>query len=101
MDEEEPTVKASVTESNGEISCSIEETNRIRALLGLKPLKVDSKSKEQISVQNFQNQKEGEAKYEILYAVLFFMSLISRSFTELARPKKSKIELRARGSRGC
>jgi U4/U6.U5 tri-snRNP-associated protein 1 len=31
--------KAVVTESNGEISCSVEETNRIRALLGLKPLR--------------------------------------------------------------
>eukprot|EP00750_Incisomonas_marina_P012032 INCI16506.1.p1 GENE.INCI16506.1~~INCI16506.1.p1 ORF type:complete len:758 (+),score=210.63 INCI16506.1:346-2619(+) len=32
--------KAMVTESNGEISCSVEETNRIRALLGMKPLNV-------------------------------------------------------------
>ena len=32
----------SVTESGGEISCSIEETNRIRASLGLKPLQVTS-----------------------------------------------------------
>ncbi len=31
-------IKAVVNESNGEISCSIEETNRVRILLGLKPL---------------------------------------------------------------
>ena len=29
---------ATVSEANGEISCSVEETNRIRAALGLKPL---------------------------------------------------------------
>eukprot|EP00899_Mesostigma_viride_P029144 jgi/Mesvir1/9414/Mv01517-RA.1 len=34
-------VRAAITESNGEISCSIEETNRIRISLGLKPLKLD------------------------------------------------------------
>ena len=28
--------RAHVTESNGEVSCSVEETNRIRALLGLR-----------------------------------------------------------------
>jgi U4/U6.U5 tri-snRNP-associated protein 1 len=59
---EEPIVKASVTENNGEISCSIEETNRIRALLGLKPLKVDSRSKEQESIDNFNRKKEQEAR---------------------------------------
>ena len=34
--------KAQVTESGGEISCSIEETNRIRAELGLPPLELDN-----------------------------------------------------------
>ena len=37
---ETPLLKAKITESNGEISCSVEETNRIRAQLGLKPLTV-------------------------------------------------------------
>ena len=32
--------KAQVTEKDGEISCSVEETNRIRAALGMKPLRV-------------------------------------------------------------
>ena len=32
--------KAQVSEKDGEISCSVEETNRIRAQLGLKPLRV-------------------------------------------------------------
>ncbi len=54
-------VKAVVTESSsGEISCSIEETNRIRALLGLKPLSVGP-SKETQAVQNFKRQKQEEA----------------------------------------
>ena len=38
--------KAVTTESNGEISCSIEETNRIRAELGLPPLELDDEPKE-------------------------------------------------------
>ena len=38
--------KAVTTESNGEISCSIEETNRIRAELGLPPLELDDDQKE-------------------------------------------------------
>ena len=32
--------RMNVRESNGEVSASIEETNRVRALLGLKPLNV-------------------------------------------------------------
>lgn len=63
-------VKATVSESNGEISCSVEETNRIRALLGLKPLNVDGQSgssssvlsQEARSVENFHKQKEEEQK---------------------------------------
>ena len=34
--------EAIVTEANGEISCTVEETNRIRALLGMRPLRIDS-----------------------------------------------------------
>ena len=58
-------LKATVSESNGEISCSVDETNRLRALLGLRPLKVDSsggKSKEQESVDNFKRTKEEEER---------------------------------------
>jgi hypothetical protein len=55
-------VKAAVTEENGEISCSVEETNRIRALLGLKPLAV--KSKDQQSVDNFKEKQLAEQKYQ-------------------------------------
>jgi U4/U6.U5 tri-snRNP-associated protein 1 len=36
--------RAAVSESNGEISCSVEETNRIRASLGLRPLDVGESS---------------------------------------------------------
>eukprot|EP00941_MAST-03F_sp_MAST-3F-sp1_P003810 g3810.t1 len=35
-------IKAIVTDSDGTVSCSVEETNRIRALLGLKPLNISS-----------------------------------------------------------
>ncbi len=55
--------KAIVSEQNGEISCSIEETNRVRALLGLKPLKDrDSKSAESIAVENYKNKREDEER---------------------------------------
>lgn len=53
---DEPIIKAVVTESNGEISCSVEETNRIRALLGMKPLKVSGE------VKAVQNHKAKEAE---------------------------------------
>ena len=36
--------RAVVSESNGEISCSVEETNRLRASLGLRPLDVGDSS---------------------------------------------------------
>jgi uncharacterized protein YkwD len=42
---DEPILKAIVTEKDGEISCTVEETNRIRALLGLKPLKINNEEK--------------------------------------------------------
>ena len=38
-DGSEDIVKARVVEADGEISCSVDETNRIRAALGLKPLR--------------------------------------------------------------
>ena len=38
---EEPIPRAVTTEEGGEISCSVEETNRIRAQLGLPPLEMD------------------------------------------------------------
>lgn len=50
-------IKAVVSEVDGEISCSVEETNRIRALLGLKPLKLDKPSNETDAVDNFNNAK--------------------------------------------
>ena len=37
---------ANVTEEGGEISCSVEETNRIRAQLGLPPLEIDDTKEE-------------------------------------------------------
>ena len=70
--------KAVVTEENGEISCSVEETNRIRSLLGLKPLRgynTDPNSqggphtdtstaheKEVEAVQNFKLKKDMETR---------------------------------------
>ena len=56
-------VKDTVTEQNGEISCSIEETNRIRAMLGMKPLVVNDKdSDEQKAVRNFKKKQEEETR---------------------------------------
>jgi hypothetical protein len=61
---------AACTEENGEVSCSVEETNRIRALLGLKPLKIDSdKSDEKGAVENFRRQRDKEQKYS--YCCIF------------------------------
>lgn len=39
---------AKTTSANGEISCSVEETNRIRISLGLKPLRTEKKDEPQI-----------------------------------------------------
>ena len=61
--------EAIVTESNGEISCTIEETNRIRALLGMKPLRVDSKEdklKEKQAEQDRINAEEQQRKNKAL-----------------------------------
>ena len=47
----------------GEISCSVEETNRIRAMLGMKPLNVETKmNEERVAVDNFRNKAEKEKK---------------------------------------
>ena len=46
------------TEENGEISCSVDETNRIRALLGLKPLNDQKGGNEKAAVDNFNANRE-------------------------------------------
>ncbi len=56
-----------VTESNGEISCSVEDTNKLRALLGLKPLRLVReqgavKTAEEIAVENFAAKKAADDK---------------------------------------
>ena len=53
--------KAMITEENGEISCSIEETNRVRELLGLKPLKIDKPSNQQAE-DNYRQRVEADLK---------------------------------------
>lgn len=54
---------ATTSEDNGEISCTVEETNRIRALLGLKPLNTAKRlDGEKVAVDNFRQKKEKEAK---------------------------------------
>lgn len=53
---------ATVSEENGEISCSVEETNRIRAALGLKPLNLERKTKDQEAVDNLKAKRDKEAK---------------------------------------
>ena len=58
--------KAITTESNGEVSCSVEETNRIRALLGMKPLNVAVPlSKEEQSAQRNKEQEEKEEQQRL------------------------------------
>ena len=43
--------KAVVSESNGEVSCSVEETNRIRAAIGLAPLRVSTAPKRDLAAE--------------------------------------------------
>lgn len=47
-----------VTDENGEISCSVDETNRIRALLGLRPLNSEKGGNERAAVENFHANRE-------------------------------------------
>merc|ERR1712146_585947 len=54
---------AKVTERNGVISCSIEETNRIRLSLGLKPLNVGKKSNDNNEMPQ-KDEKEETKKEE-------------------------------------
>ena len=61
--------RALTAESNGEISCSIEETNRVRALLGLKPLKIGSDKSagpKEIDASAEARRKEAEDAQEAL-----------------------------------
>ena len=44
-------LRAATSERNGEISCSIEETNRIRKELGLRPLDIDKDEKKIVEVK--------------------------------------------------
>ena len=65
---------ASCTEENGEISCSVEETNRIRALLGLKPLNTEKKNNEEsVAVENFRLKREQEEKCVAYYKSYFVL----------------------------
>ena len=50
--------------SAGEISCTVEETNRIRTTLGLKPLTMGMswESKEKAAIDNYQAQSDKEKK---------------------------------------
>lgn len=62
IDVDPSTIKAVVSEVNGEISCSVEETNRIRALLGLKPLNISKQRQEESAVQNFSKERDETKK---------------------------------------
>jgi hypothetical protein len=50
-------IRAVTTEANGEISCSVEEWNKIRAKLGLKPLK-EGPSSEKLAEENMRKARE-------------------------------------------
>ncbi|TYZ62218.1 hypothetical protein PybrP1_007669 [[Pythium] brassicae (nom. inval.)] len=57
----EPPVRAATVEKNGEISMSIEETNRVRAALGLKPLSLGPKAASSVvSVQKSAAELDAE-----------------------------------------
>ena len=53
-----------ISESNGEVSCSVEETNKLRAALGLRPLDTGDANAgptaEEIAVKNWKEVKEKE-----------------------------------------
>lgn len=62
-------IKPSVEENKGEISMTVEETNRVRAMLGLKPLNVGGAGKptqEQVAVENMRQKREDEKKAQDL-----------------------------------
>jgi hypothetical protein len=65
-------IKAMVTDENGEISCSVDETNRIRALLGLRPLNNEKGSNEREAVQNFHASREKERRFAVLSILLLY-----------------------------
>jgi HIND motif len=65
-------IKAMVTDENGEISCSVDETNRIRALLGLRPLNNEKGSNEREAVQNFYASREKERRFAVLSILLLY-----------------------------
>jgi hypothetical protein len=75
-------VKASVIESNGEISCSVEETNRIRAMLGLKPLVVSKLSKEAEAVENFKEIQKYVAFSFVISSLTMNLMISSSSSSE-------------------
>jgi len=63
VDFENLRTQVNVTESNGEISCSVDDTNKLRAMLGLKPLKTDlNVNAEVVAVANFKSLQAVEQK---------------------------------------
>lgn len=72
-----------VTESNGEISCSVEDTNKLRAALGLKPLRIKGqqdegpiKSAEEIAVNNFAMKRAKEDKDKELAEIQVYIYVV-------------------------
>ena len=63
--------KAQVSEKDGEISCSVEETNRIRAQLGLKPLRVGKAAEtgEEETRKNREKAERDAKQAEILHRI--------------------------------
>lgn len=57
-------------ENNGEISMSIEETNRMRAALGLKPLSLEKKADKVVDLAQTAEQREAEETRKQLEAAL-------------------------------
>jgi U4/U6.U5 tri-snRNP-associated protein 1 len=67
-----PIPKAQVSDKDGEISCSVDETNRIRAQLGLKPLRIGSAADDGGEEETRKNREKAERdakQAEILFRI--------------------------------
>lgn len=60
------TLRATVTSRNGEITCSVEETNRVRAALGLRPLRTETSAAKEEPVEDKQSSRKAQALKERL-----------------------------------
>ncbi|KAF0694273.1 Aste57867_14843 [Aphanomyces stellatus] len=75
------TMSEKVTEKNGEISMSIEETNKLRLSMGLKPLRLDKPKDKEVDLTKSREEREDDARQKELKEALE-KSKRKREFTE-------------------